>query len=219
MSITAANLGVRPLHPIKVALLDDRHGLRPVASERRDGGKFGSALPAQGGGKFQSAPDNGGKLQQAMLDNRGKLLMRRLAAFEALNHLESITGLKRDTIDLDSFGSKILGGLKSHGLNEYVGRFSARIQQLKDLPGDVPPSQITAGANSLLREYNQVLAGLRVNKPVVARDIEVNAQLLAQLQNFVSNTVNLLRALGKSDGKHLWASVHPRRDAELGFSS
>lgn len=121
-----------------------------------------------------------------------------------LDDLRAAVGFKvkkRDTIDLNAFGSQILDGLRSHGLNEYIDVFSARIQRLKDLPSNVPPSQITAEANTLLREYNQVLAGLRVNEPVEARDIVINAQVLAQLQDFISSTANLLRGLGKPDCK------------------
>jgi len=78
---------------------------------------------------------------------------------------------KRDTVDLDSLGSQILDGLKSHGLTEYVDHFSTRIQRLKDLlSSDVSRTQITAEARNLLLEYRQVLAGLNVNKPVKARD-------------------------------------------------
>ena len=144
-------------------------------------------------------------------------LNKRLLDSQLLNGLRTIDNLrnrigvkvnKRDTVDLNALGSQILDGLRSHGLNEYIDVFSTRVQRLKDLPGDVPPSQITAEANVLLREYNQVLAGLRVNKPVEARDIVLNAEVLAQLQNFISNTVSLLRSLGKSDGEHLYSSVH-----------
>ena len=44
-------------------------------------------------------------------------------------------------------------------------------------------------------------------RPVGARDTAADAQL----QTFVSNTANLLRALGKSDGMFLCLSVGPSR--------
>ena len=51
----------------------------------------------------------------------------------------------------------------------------------------------------------QILSGINANGPVEARDIVADGQL----QNFVSNTANLLRAIGKSDGKYLCPSVGP----------
>ena len=193
-SATAAYPGVRPLHPI---------------NSLPDGGKRGLSL--------DTGNDIGPELD-FNLDAGFNLVLppskRRFLGSETLGGLRPIAGdevNRRDTIDLNTFGSQILNGLKSHGLNEYIDTFSARIQRLKDLPSDVPLSQVTAEADNLLREYNQVLAGLRMNKPVETRDIVVDTQVLAQLQNFAFSTVNLLRALGKPDGKYLCLSVHPGR--------
>ena len=116
---------------------------------------------------------------------------------------------KRQTVDLDTIGNQIINGLKSNGLDEYVEHFSTRIQRLKDLlASNVSPAHIATEANNLLLEYRQVLAGLNVNKPVQARDIVINGQVLAQLQSFVNSTVNLLRALGNPDGEYLCPSVN-----------
>ena len=117
---------------------------------------------------------------------------------------QDMTMGKRGTVDLNTLGSQIIDGLKSHGLLEYIDHFSIRIQRLKDLlAGDVSSVQIAAEANNLLLEYHQVLAGLHVNEPVAARDIAIDSRVLLRLQSFVVNAVNLLNALGKSDGKCL----------------
>ena len=128
--------------------------------------------------------------------------------------------LKRETVDLNDLGSQIINGLKSNGLDQYIEHFSTRIQRLKDiLASDASHAQIPAEANQLLLEYRQILAGLDVNKPVKTRGIEINSQALSQLQSFVANTVNLLRALGKPDGKGFFFFVCTLATAELGFSS
>jgi len=118
---------------------------------------------------------------------------------------------KRETVDLDALGSKIINGLKSNGLDEYIEHFSTRIQRLKDLASDVSSTHIAAEANLLLLEYRQVLAGLNVNKPVEVRDVVISSQVLSQLQDFIKNTVNLLRTLGKSDGEYLRPFAHPNK--------
>jgi hypothetical protein len=115
----------------------------------------------------------------------------------------------REAVDLDTISTQILNGLKSNGLDEYVDHFSTRIQRLKVLlAGDVSPAHIATEANLLLLEYRQVLAGVNVDKPIEARDIVINGQVLAQLQSFVNSTVSMLRILGKSGGEYLRPSVH-----------
>ena len=96
----------------------------------------------------------------------------------------SIIGVKankRDDANSNAFGSMGVGSQYSN-----TDVMSNRIQQLKNLSN-----------------------GMLMGKPVQARDIVVNAQVLAQLQDFVSSTANLLRALGKTDGKYLCPSVRP----------
>lgn len=150
---------------------------------------------------------------------------------------------KREAVDLDALGSRIINGLKSNGLDEYVEHFSTRIQQLKDiLASDASHAKIPAEANNLLLEYRQVLASLNMNKSVKARDVfngsilgggggiyrlppgfrlnkragarDVDAQTISQLQAFVDNTVNLLRALGKSDAVNDFLSEINRLETE-----
>jgi len=58
---------------------------------------------------------------------------------------------------------------------------------------------ISQGLNSLSRDRRD----LNVNK---ARDIVIDNQTLVQLQSFVNDTVNLLRAVGKSDAVHTFLS-------------
>jgi len=208
MSVTAAYPGVRPLRPFEVvqALPGGGHELQPIASR-------GLSLDFTNDIGPDLDLDLDVDVNLSLPPNKRRLLDSQLLdGLRTIDNLGTTLGLKvnkRDTADLNALGSQILNGLRSHGLDEYIDVFSTRIQRLKDLPSNVPPSQITAEANVLLREYNQVLAGLRVNKPVEARDIVINAQDLVQLQNFISNTVSLLRTLGKSDGEHLHLSVHP----------
>lgn len=122
---------------------------------------------------------------------------------------------KRETVDLDALSSKIINGLKSNGLDNYVEHFSTRIQRLKDLlASDVSSPHIATEADNLLLEYRQVLAGLNVNKPVKARDIVISSQVLSQLQSFVDNTVSLLRTLGKNDAVKTFLSEVNRLKSE-----
>jgi hypothetical protein len=198
--------GVRPLYPIKVVqpLPGSGHELQPIAARDLSldfTNDIGPDLDFDFDVDFNLAlpPNKRSLLESQLLDDLKT----------SIDNLRTIIGLKvnkRDVVDLGALGSQILNGLRSHGLNEYIDIFSTRVQRLKDLPSNVPPSQIAAEADVLLREYNQVLAGLHVNKPVEARDIVVNAQVLAQLQNFISNTVSLLRALGKSDAVNTFLS-------------
>jgi hypothetical protein len=123
---------------------------------------------------------------------------------------------KRGTVDIDALSDQILNGLKSNGLDQYIGDFSARIQRLKDiLASNVSHAQVPAEAQNLLLEYRQVLAGLNVNNPVnskrgeraEARDnVVIDPQVLPQLRNFVGSTVDLLRALDKPDAANNFLS-------------
>ena len=136
---------------------------------------------------------------------------------EHLNPIATMTMGKRGAVDLNTLGSQIIDGLKTHGLLGCVDHFSVRIQRLKDLlAGDVSSVQITAEAKDLLPEYHQVLAGLHVNEPVAARHIVIDPRVLLQLQSFVVPTVNLLNALGKSDGECL-SPPHTLASPDLGL--
>ena len=123
---------------------------------------------------------------------------------------------ERDAVNLDTLGSQILDGLKSKGLDEYNDFFSTRIQRLKDLSGDsnVPPSHIAAEANQLLLKYRQILTSHNnLNEPTRIDDTDGtgNISSLQAIQGIITNTINLLNALGKIHGKYLCHSMHPNK--------
>jgi hypothetical protein len=107
----------------------------------------------------------------------------------------------REPDDRDNAGEQLVD--TSGGMIQYVNEFSFNNPRLKDLF----TRAISQGGGQNGR-LSQGRRSLDVNEPVEARDNVINSQTLAQLQSFVNDTVSLLCAVGKPDGKRLYPSVH-----------
>lgn len=199
MSVTAVNPGVRPLHPIEIALPDGRHNPQPVASKRYDSPKY--QLPdLQGTAQTKRGLDPDLSKRQEIID-RWLSRFRAAAGVNARREKRSLrdiwfkqfrdaTGInvsKRDVVNFDPFGSQILVGGKAPW--EKRSLRDIWFKQFRD----------ATGINVSKRE--------NANGQIQARDTVADAQL----QNFVSNAANLLRAVGKSDGKCPCISVGPNK--------
>ena len=119
----------------------------------------------------------------------------------------ALSHLKRQTDAFGGMGEQLSETLDS--LNQYVNDVSSNNQTLKN-----PSSRaIWEGVDQIGGFYRR---GLEVNKKAVARDTVIDNQTLAQLQDFVNDTVNLLRAVGKSDCEYLVTIPCIATNAKLG---